>query len=196
VTDGGGAIVRLPAAARRATPWKNGGGVTREIAAAPPGAGLDAFEWRVSTAEVRQAGEFSRFPDINRTLCVLTGVLRLSLHGRAPVELDADSPPFEFPGDVPAHATPEGLVTDLNVMVRRGALRAQVWRARVPEEFELSAECTLLFASQPQVLAFPERSFSLETGDALCCRGVQRCRAVDTAALYVIELTRAPRRAP
>jgi environmental stress-induced protein Ves len=41
-----------------AAPWKNGGGVTREVAAFPAGAGLDAFVWRVSIADVAQAGPF------------------------------------------------------------------------------------------------------------------------------------------
>ena len=35
-----------------ASPWKNGGGVTREIAAYPHGAGFDTFIWRVSLADV------------------------------------------------------------------------------------------------------------------------------------------------
>ena len=42
----------LAAKDRIAQPWKNGGGVTREIAVEPPGAGFDSFGWRVSTAVV------------------------------------------------------------------------------------------------------------------------------------------------
>jgi len=53
-----------------ASPWKNGGGVTREVAAFPEGAALDAFVWRVSVADVAQAGPFSRFAGIDRTLAV------------------------------------------------------------------------------------------------------------------------------
>ncbi|RAC78746.1 HutD family protein, partial [Burkholderia multivorans] len=70
-----------------ASPWKNGGGVTREIAAgfpeaghadAPgadaPGAGaLDTFVWRVSVADVGAAGPFSRFDGVDRTLVLLSG---------------------------------------------------------------------------------------------------------------------------
>ena len=51
----------LSAARRAAVPWKNGGGVTREVAAHPAGASLEDFDWRVSTAEVRAAGPFSGF---------------------------------------------------------------------------------------------------------------------------------------
>ena len=34
------------------TPWKNGGGATREIACWPPGTGLDSFDWRISVATI------------------------------------------------------------------------------------------------------------------------------------------------
>ena len=30
------------------SPWKNGGGTTAEIAIGPPGATLDAFDWRIN----------------------------------------------------------------------------------------------------------------------------------------------------
>ena len=76
------AIRFLAASERRAQPWKNGGGITREIAASPDGAALDAFDWRVSMAEVAAAGPFSRFEGVDRILTVLTGELELSFPGR------------------------------------------------------------------------------------------------------------------
>ena len=56
-----------------ATPWKNGGGVTRQIAIDPPGSGLDDCGWRLSTAEVAQDGPFSRFDGVDRQLHILAG---------------------------------------------------------------------------------------------------------------------------
>lgn len=56
----------LRAAERPALPWKNGGGVTREVVAHPPGSDLGHFDWRVSIAEIHNAGPFSRFPGIER----------------------------------------------------------------------------------------------------------------------------------
>jgi uncharacterized protein len=53
--------------------WKNGGGKTTEIAVWPPGASLDAFDWRISMATVEQDGPFSEFPGIDRTLALLKG---------------------------------------------------------------------------------------------------------------------------
>ena len=45
----------------RCMPWKNGAGVTREVAAWPPEARLDDFGWRVSMARVERDGPFSTF---------------------------------------------------------------------------------------------------------------------------------------
>jgi uncharacterized protein len=64
-------VVRF--AALPAVPWKNGGGTTVEIAVHPPSAGTDAFDWRVSAAEIREAGPFSRFDGIDRALAILDG---------------------------------------------------------------------------------------------------------------------------
>jgi environmental stress-induced protein Ves len=110
----------LRAADRKAAPWKNGGGITREILVMPPDAGLSDFDWRVSIAEVSSNGPFSLFPDIDRTLTILSGDgISLTIDG-AEVALTTRSAPYEFPGDLPASADLLGsTVTDLNVMSRR-----------------------------------------------------------------------------
>lgn len=119
----------LRAADRVPVPWKNGGGVTREVAAFPEGVGFDDFLWRVSMAEVRADGPFSVFPGVDRVLAVLEGRLRLEVDGLPPFELSPDGPPAVFPGDAPTHgAVLQGPVLDLNVMTRRGKARAHVRR--------------------------------------------------------------------
>ena len=52
-----------------ATRWKNGGGVTREVAKSPSQAPF----WRVSIANVDQEGPFSSFVDLDRILTVIEG---------------------------------------------------------------------------------------------------------------------------
>lgn len=106
----------------RATRWKNGGGVTHELAVWPDGADLSGFDARLSMAEVAADGPFSAFPGIDRTLAVLEGgPMRLSFGG-AQVALAADGPPLSFPGEAPVHAGLDGgPVLDLNIMTRRGA---------------------------------------------------------------------------
>ena len=56
-----------------AQPWKNGEGVTREIAAFPKGADFDDFGWRLSIADVASDGPFSRFEGVDRTLVLIGG---------------------------------------------------------------------------------------------------------------------------
>jgi len=118
----------LRAAARVALPWKNGGGLTREVMVWPPGSGFDDFDWRISIAEVRAAGPFSSFAGIERVLAILKGRMNLKFADRE-VELDSESAPFAFAGDADCIGTPlDGPVTDLNVMTRRGRCSAQVRR--------------------------------------------------------------------
>jgi uncharacterized protein len=52
------------------TPWKNGAGVTREIAAVRRG---EAVVWRLSMADVASDGPFSNFAGLIRVLTVIDG---------------------------------------------------------------------------------------------------------------------------
>jgi environmental stress-induced protein Ves len=120
----------LRAADRVATLWKNRGGVTREVAAWPPGAGLDDFDWRVSLADVGADGPFSTFPGVDRILTVIAGQGLVLEVDDQPIRLEPGAP-FAFPGEasVTARLT-AGPIRDLNVMVRRAAWTARVepWR--------------------------------------------------------------------
>lgn len=111
---------------RRFRPWKNGGGETAEIVVSPAGAGIDDFDWRISTAVVAADGPFSVFPGVDRVLAVIEGAMVLTMDG-VPHRLSADSAPLAFPGDLPCEARVESAVLDFNVMVRR-PLRARVTR--------------------------------------------------------------------
>ncbi|MEW1644962.1 MULTISPECIES: HutD family protein [unclassified Streptomyces] len=111
----------LPASARTAVPWKNGGGVTREIACWPEGAGMSDFVCRVSLAEVAADGPFSAFPDVDRTLTVVEGAgMDLTVDGERRL-VDTRFEPRDFRGDVPTDCVLlDGPVVNLNVMWRRG----------------------------------------------------------------------------
>lgn len=136
------------AADRIATPWRNGGGSTWEVAVWPPSAPLVAFDWRISLAEVASDGPFSRFPETDRVLTVIAGSgVRLIFEPGNAVELDAGSPPLAFAGDVPCSATlMTGAIRDLNVMCRRGAYRADVARIGGPAVVTGSGEITAVLS--------------------------------------------------
>ncbi|MBA8877481.1 HutD/Ves family protein [Phyllobacterium myrsinacearum] len=118
----------LRSAEHRQMPWKNGKGVTTEIAVFPEGASVDGFDWRISMAKVPESGPFSAFPDIDRVLAVLEGEMVLSVDGQPREMLTSSSPAIAFPGDAPTSAVVLHEVTDLNVMIRRGKFTARVRR--------------------------------------------------------------------
>ncbi|MFB7666784.1 HutD family protein [Kitasatospora sp. NPDC056138] len=112
---------------RAATPWLNGGGVTREVAGFPTGAGLTEFVWRVSLADVAQGGPFSRFEGVDRIITVVEGAgMALTVSG---TEHRIAQPyrPFAFPGEAETGCRLlDGPVVDFNVMTRRGRATAEV----------------------------------------------------------------------
>jgi len=140
---------RIAIAALAPQPWKNGAGLTREIAVAPPAAGHADFDWRISLAEVASDAPFSAFPGIDRCITLLRGAgMRLSSadHGVDHC-LDQRLAPFYFSGDLALQATLlDGACADFNVMTRRGAWRAEV--SVIRNSFELAgADALLLLAA-------------------------------------------------
>ena len=113
----------------KAEPWRNGGGVTRQLASRPSAAGGEdgqdgSWDWRVSIADVTRAGDFSPFPGMERLLTVIEGDLLLLTVGGAehPVEKYR---PFRFDGGAAtAGALPTGDIRNLNVITRAGAYKA------------------------------------------------------------------------
>jgi environmental stress-induced protein Ves len=105
------------------TPWRNGGGVTRELLAAP---GAGGWSWRISVAEVGADGPFSAFEGVERWFAVLDG---------AGVELEVDGDhhrlrpgdtALQFDGGATTHCRLiDGPTRDLNLMLRgaRGGLQ-------------------------------------------------------------------------
>ena len=114
--------------------WKNGAGLTREIALGPAGAGLDDFGWRLSVAELERDAPFSAFPGIDRCIVVIDGA-GMALHDSAgaPVRTLAPLEPWAFEGEHALHARLAlGPCRDFNVMTRRGAWRAELRVLREP----------------------------------------------------------------
>jgi len=121
----------------RSQPWKNGGGVTHEIVRWPDaGAAGDAtgdpYDVRISIADDRTAGPFSRFPGYRRWSF---------LADRAPIVLDVAGTVhelvtlgdhLEIDGDVAITcALPAGPTRLFNILVRDGA-PAHVGRGPCP----------------------------------------------------------------
>lgn len=109
-------------------PWKNGGGMTREMLAWP---NKDDWRVRISLADIVRDGPFSSFPGVTRTIAVLSGE-GIWLDEPINVELRPRTEPETFPG----HLTPyceliDGPTRDLNAMFRNGNARGycRQWRS-------------------------------------------------------------------
>jgi len=155
-------------------PWKNGGGVTTEIAVSPSGAGIDDFDWRISMASVPASGPFSTFAGIDRVLAVLDGAMILTIGAKEPIFIDVASPPIAFAGDAETVAEVKLPVTDLNIMVRRGRFAARVTRLDRSSLVADSAVTFLLICSTAEIADGEPLSLDdvihMERGDALTFR--------------------------
>lgn len=159
----------IPFGGLQAAPWKNGGGSTTQIAAWPPGAGLDDFIWRISVATISADGPFSRFAGVERSLLLLAGEsVQLVIDGTRTVRLDATAPLLCFDGEAAVTAQVSGATTDLNVMTRRASCRHQLTRITAPQQLVRASAATLLFAAGGALTVSDGcRQFALQRHDSL-----------------------------
>ena len=152
-----------------ARPWKNGAGLTREVAVAPAAASMADFDWRISLADVTREAPFSAFPGIDRCIVLLHGEgLRLCFDDRVR-RLDEPLEPFAFSGDEAVRAELlGGPSVDFNVMVRRGR-----WHASVTWDTQAAAaDAGLLLCAQGSVdmQSSDDRQATLHADEALLWR--------------------------
>ncbi len=128
------AVRVVDAAACAPRPWANGGGATRELAsgvaagdAGPDDtggriAGLPAFDWRLSLADIDREGPFSALAGVDRLFAPIAGRVALAFGARDPVTLGTDDAPFAFDGALAPHARLDGgrPARALNLMCTRG----------------------------------------------------------------------------
>jgi environmental stress-induced protein Ves len=115
------------------TPWKNGGGTTRELLAWP--LGVADWHWRMSVAQVDADGPFSVFEGVQRWFAVLDGAgveLALGQVGTMQTQrLTQQSEAFGFDGALPVDCSLlDGSTQDFNLMVRSAHAQAQMQRVR------------------------------------------------------------------
>jgi uncharacterized protein len=116
-------------------PWKNGGGLTREILKVPPDAA--AFDWRLSLATIEQPGPFSAFDGYDRTLVLIRGAgveLDFGSQGRAVLRAPGQLAAFDG-GWATSCTLSDGPSSDLNLIVSksRAETRARLARVTTPE---------------------------------------------------------------
>lgn len=113
------ALQCVPADGVAPTPWRNGGGQTRELLTRP-----EHGKWllRISLADIDRDGPFSAFPATQRWFAVVAGAGVALRFGDDVRELTADSAPLQFDGAAaPGCSLLNGPTRDLNLMLRSGA---------------------------------------------------------------------------
>ncbi|MET9789729.1 HutD/Ves family protein [Streptomyces canus] len=131
----------------RSVPWKNGGGMTREVASGTVQAPMasaeitDGFDWRVSVADVDEEGSFSAFPGIDRVITLVEGEGMVLTVDGTPHAVGPLSP-FAFSGDAATDCRLEaGAVRNVNVMTRRSRATATVRIVTVAAAREAEMAC-------------------------------------------------------
>ncbi len=152
-------------------PWKNGLGMTREVANAHDADG--AMLWRISLATVDRDGPFSDFTGYKRIIMLLEGkgmTLDFGAHGSA--VMDQPFVPVPFDGAWPTSATlHDGPTRDLNVVTSAekatGAV-ALLEPASSAMELAPSHAITLLYVLRGAArAAVAGETWSMATGEAL-----------------------------
>lgn len=159
----------------RAMAWKNGGGVTREIASRPSGSA--AFDWRVSIASIERDGPFSGWHGVDRTFAVIDGIVVLS----SPVgtrTLGPDDEPWTFDGGAAVDCRlPNGAARALNLMVRRGRAVGRVYRVHGAPREVGDAVAAVCYAVE---------------GRSRCRYGAESSGAIDAGEALVVDAEGAP----
>ncbi len=143
------------------TPWRNGGGTTRELLAWPQ---AQDWQWRASVAEISKTGAFSSFPGVQRWFAVLSGDgVRLAVDGQMH-ELHNMDPPLCFDGAAQTCCELLGCATqDFNLMVQ-GSASAHLQRVNGHSVFMVNTpKIVALYAiNTPATLRFGTQKYALE----------------------------------
>ena len=165
-------IVRLDPKAYRRTPWKNGGGVTIDIAddyapGATPG-GWSGMLWRFGRTEIVVPAPFSDLSGFDRILTVIGGRgLWLDIEGGASLDVREPYRPVRFHGEDRIVSRLEaGPVVVLNLLADRAKYEIDVAILTRSTIRPLTADISLIYALEDSTVTVGE-SYSLSADEGL-----------------------------
>lgn len=183
----------LDPATYRHVPWKNGGGVTTDIAAeyapgAEPG-GWNGMIWRLSRTRIETPGPFSDLPGYDRLLAVIDGSgLVLHPKGRPPLDVRARFRPVRFAGEWPIDSElTQGAVGVLNLLGDRSKIGIELSFVAASSEATLSPAPSILLALSSTRLRLDHQAVSIARDSAIRIIGPGTL-AVDDGLLAVATL--------
>lgn len=183
----------LRASEHKAMPWKNGLGVTHEVALSASPVDGAQFLWRVSLATIKGSGPFSTFPGIDRSIVALKGnTVKLVVDGNPSTELVALGTPFSFSGEAIVEAINDGGgTTDLNIMTLRDHAKHVMKRLDLANVKTVTGkhDVSIIVFTEPTQYAIEDRAFQADALDALVDIGfgdTVRFGTENTAVAYLI----------
>ena len=145
-------VSTLDPASYRRTPWKNGGGVTVDIAdeyaaGAEPG-GWTGMVWRLGRTRIETPAPFSDLSGNDRIISVIGGRgLVLNPEGRAALDVRQPFRPVRFPGEwAITSALEDGPVDVVNVMADRSKVAIGLSFVTAAEALPLAPGLWVLYA--------------------------------------------------
>ena len=155
-------------------PWRNGGGVTREVLASG-GSGPQGFDWRISIADVSQPGPFSTFPGVDRVITLVEGE-RMDLVIDGVVHVLGLHESLSFDGASQASCSlPAGPMRGLDVMTRSDRMSAAVAVRDLSETRPIAvsgSQVLVLLNGSAMVAGADESRAELHPLDAVCPSGL------------------------
>ena len=173
-------------------PWRNGGGVTREIATAPYDGEPGSFRWRVSIADVTSEGPFSAFEEVDRQIVLVEGAGMVISVDEQPHRLDLFDV-LAFPGDAPCVGTlVDSPTRDLNVMTRRGLASAGVQIVSIADapavQADADAECLLVALTGSMSVATADEAVHVDRFDTVRLAGPAAVELTGTGRVAVVDV--------
>ena len=161
--------------------WKNGAGYTFELARSA-GDDLDAFDWRISMADVKTSGDFSKFSGLQRILTVLEGQgLVLHIDGEARQLNTLQSAQFSGSSAVSCELI-AGIVRDFNLIYDPQKLLARYhWITQTPTtEIFSSADLVFIFNQSLEALEIiiDQQIFHLKHQESLLIEQEKRLKSI------------------
>ena len=176
----------LNASNRRRVPWKNGCGMTLEIATDAGSVGGD-WSWRISIADVPERSNFSAYPGVDRFIMRLEGNHLVIARGEKTDDVPESGSALAFTGEEEVVGIPTGTgVRDVNLLVRRdrwrGALhilRDGCMRADAPKVLVHAARGDIAL----HVHGEPDLKFLREEQTLMCYGCVEITNTSESAAI-------------
>jgi uncharacterized protein len=191
----------FPSEAYLSMPWRNGAGVTREIAREP--ARGEKFAWRLSLASLQVNGPFSSYTGYERCVALVDGCgFRLHVAGTGIHTLAARGAHALFSGAAQASCELlDGPCTDLSLMVHEPGTIDGVTRLAISAEqsvADASGKLQVLFVLHGAIRCVPTgptisdaanaQPFELKAHDTLLIRGHGQSWSIARATHEAAEL--------